>query len=94
VAQLYPQAPSTHFVAFYDMHGLQWDYSFPRSPHGDVKSSTALKCNSLSCDAPWFHERGYENEAVISGVEEMSLLIFWVSYFQFSLINGITKLMS
>jgi hypothetical protein len=21
-------------VAFYDMHGLQWDYSFPRSPHG------------------------------------------------------------
>jgi hypothetical protein len=22
-------------VAFYDMHGLQWDYSFPRSPHGD-----------------------------------------------------------
>jgi hypothetical protein len=20
-------------VAFYDMHGLQWDYSFPRSPH-------------------------------------------------------------
>jgi hypothetical protein len=23
-------------VAFYDMHGLQWDYSFPRSPHGDI----------------------------------------------------------
>jgi hypothetical protein len=22
-------------VAFYDMRGLQWDYSFPRSPHGD-----------------------------------------------------------
>jgi hypothetical protein len=22
-------------VAFYDMHGPQWDYSFPRSPHGD-----------------------------------------------------------
>jgi hypothetical protein len=20
-------------VAFYDMHGLQWDYFFPRSPH-------------------------------------------------------------
>jgi hypothetical protein len=20
-------------VAFYDMHGLQWDYSFLRSPH-------------------------------------------------------------
>jgi hypothetical protein len=23
-------------VAFYDMHGLQWDYSFPRSPDGDL----------------------------------------------------------
>jgi hypothetical protein len=23
-------------VAFYDMHGLQWDYSFPRSPHGEL----------------------------------------------------------
>jgi hypothetical protein len=22
-------------VAFYDMHGLQWDYSFPQSPHGE-----------------------------------------------------------
>jgi hypothetical protein len=22
-------------VAFYDIHGLQWDYSFPRPPHGD-----------------------------------------------------------
>jgi hypothetical protein len=28
-----PQAPIS--VAFYDMHGLQWDYSFPRSPQGD-----------------------------------------------------------
>jgi hypothetical protein len=24
-------------VAFYDMHGLQWDYSFPPSPHGEHK---------------------------------------------------------
>jgi hypothetical protein len=24
-------------VAFYDMHGLQRDYSFPQSPHGDSK---------------------------------------------------------
>jgi hypothetical protein len=23
-------------VAFYDLHGLQWDYSFPRSPHGEL----------------------------------------------------------
>jgi len=22
------------------MHGLQWDYSFPRSPHGDLNSAT------------------------------------------------------
>jgi hypothetical protein len=22
-------------LAFYDMHGLQWYYSFPRSPHGE-----------------------------------------------------------
>jgi hypothetical protein len=27
-------------VAFYDMHGLQWDYSFPRSPHGETYTYT------------------------------------------------------
>jgi hypothetical protein len=27
VSQLHPQALGTHLVAFYDMHGLQWDYS-------------------------------------------------------------------
>jgi hypothetical protein len=27
VTQLYPQALGTILVAFYDMHGLQWDYS-------------------------------------------------------------------
>jgi hypothetical protein len=27
VAQLYPQVLGTILVAFYDMHGLQWDYS-------------------------------------------------------------------
>jgi hypothetical protein len=35
----WPSYTSRHrvpiLVAFYDMHGLQWDYSFPRSPHGD-----------------------------------------------------------
>jgi hypothetical protein len=25
-------------VAIYDMHGLQWDYSFPRSPHAEPLS--------------------------------------------------------
>jgi hypothetical protein len=29
-------------VAFYDMHELQWDYSFPRSPHGDVNTHYIL----------------------------------------------------
>jgi hypothetical protein len=27
-------------VAFYDMRALQWDYSFPRSPHGEITSFT------------------------------------------------------
>jgi hypothetical protein len=26
VTQLYPQALGTHLAAFYDMHGLKWDY--------------------------------------------------------------------
>jgi hypothetical protein len=30
-------------VAFYDMHGLQWDYSFPRSPHGELSNVTKGK---------------------------------------------------
>jgi hypothetical protein len=30
-------------VAFYDMHGLQWDYSFPRSPHGDLEQRINIK---------------------------------------------------
>jgi hypothetical protein len=31
-------------VAFYDMHGLQWDYSFPCSPHGDDKFNVVKIC--------------------------------------------------
>jgi hypothetical protein len=27
-------------VTFYDMYGLQWDYSFPQSPHGDGSNFT------------------------------------------------------
>jgi hypothetical protein len=30
-------------VAFYDMHGLQWDYSFPRSPHGEMLYPTNME---------------------------------------------------
>jgi hypothetical protein len=29
-------------VAFYDMHGLQWDYSFPRSPQGEWVSVSGI----------------------------------------------------
>jgi hypothetical protein len=36
-----PVLPPRHrlpiLVAFYDMYGLQWDCSFPRSPHGEYK---------------------------------------------------------
>jgi hypothetical protein len=31
-----PRHRVTILVAFYDIHGLQWDYSFPRSPHGEA----------------------------------------------------------
>jgi hypothetical protein len=41
-----PVIPPRHrvpiLVAFYDMHGLQWDYSFPRSPHGGLLNLVAL----------------------------------------------------
>jgi hypothetical protein len=40
VAQLYPQAPSTHFSRLLRHAWLQWDYSFPRSPHGGYTSIT------------------------------------------------------
>jgi hypothetical protein len=30
-------------VAFYDMHGLQWAYFFPRSPHGDIRGISHTK---------------------------------------------------
>jgi hypothetical protein len=39
VAKLHPQALGTHFVAFYDMNGLQWDYSL-------IAATTRLKNTS------------------------------------------------
>jgi len=24
------------------MHGLKWDYSFPRSPHGEIRYNTRI----------------------------------------------------
>jgi hypothetical protein len=37
VAQLKPQELGTHLVAFYDMHGLQWDYSLnPATKRDDL----------------------------------------------------------
>jgi hypothetical protein len=42
-------------VVFYDMHGLHWDYSFPRSPHGDSKRySSILLLSGLD-------DRGFES---------------------------------
>jgi hypothetical protein len=35
-------------VAFYDMHGLQWDYSFPRSPQGETWSLPLHKTSLYS----------------------------------------------
>ena len=35
-AQQYPHALGTHFGHLYDMHGLQWDFSFPWSLHGEL----------------------------------------------------------
>jgi hypothetical protein len=46
VAQFTPRHRVPISVAFYDMHGLQWDYSFPRSPHGDVNYLLFLKWGS------------------------------------------------
>jgi hypothetical protein len=42
-------------VAFYDMHGLQWDYSFPRLPHVYMYTYRALY--SQSEDVPGRSEK-------------------------------------
>jgi len=47
VAQLYPRHRVPILVAFYDMHGLQWDYSFPPSPHGDRILSRVAFMNTV-----------------------------------------------
>ena len=36
VVQLCPGRRVPILVAFYDLHGLQLDYSFPRSPYGEI----------------------------------------------------------
>ena len=38
VAQLYPRQRVTISVTFHNLHGLQWDYSFPKSPHRDSRA--------------------------------------------------------
>ena len=35
-------------VAFYDLHGLHWNYSFPHSPHGVSHTLSSLKF-SINC---------------------------------------------
>jgi hypothetical protein len=46
-----------NLVAFYDLHGHQWDYSFPLSPHGEIVNNTIHKLqhvtNALSVVAVW-----------------------------------------
>ena len=42
----WPSYTSKHwptFVAFYDPHGLHWDYYFPHSPHGVSHTLSSLK---------------------------------------------------
>jgi hypothetical protein len=39
-------------VAFDDMHGLQWEYYFPRSPHGDYMKHQASKLKVLVLPPP------------------------------------------
>jgi hypothetical protein len=34
-------------VAFYDMHGLQWDKSYPWSPHGDKNVHKYLEIRDM-----------------------------------------------
>jgi hypothetical protein len=34
-------------VTFYDIHGLQWDYSLPRSPHGKSDNENILTHNGI-----------------------------------------------
>jgi hypothetical protein len=38
-------------VAFYDMHELQWDYSFPRSPYGELR----IRCTLILPDIQWIY---------------------------------------
>jgi hypothetical protein len=43
VAQLYLKALGTHFSRFYDMHGLQWDYSLiPATTPRFVRACSAM----------------------------------------------------
>jgi hypothetical protein len=43
VAQLYPQALGSILVAFYDMHGLQWDYSLNLATTREIENYAILE---------------------------------------------------
>jgi hypothetical protein len=66
-------------VAFYDFHGLQWDYSFPRSPHGRARRISdnilyeADKTESLEITAVSFVSQYIFHIAVTLGIVELEL---------------------
>ena len=44
VAQLYARQRVPILVTFYNLHGLQWDCSFPQSPYGDSHTYIYIRC--------------------------------------------------
>ena len=48
--------------AFYDLHGLHWDCSFPQSPHGEVYCLSGYNVLITALHAP----TGYRTSAVCS----------------------------
>jgi hypothetical protein len=52
-------------VAFYDMHGLQWDYSLPWSPHGDMLVHTIYKITKANQGERYFQTVKNTNASVL-----------------------------
>jgi hypothetical protein len=73
-----PRQRVPNLVAFYDMHGLQWDYSFPRSPHGGwqlsrqpISSYKQQHTDRLRCES--CHILSWPTEGVLEWVSKHSL---------------------
>jgi hypothetical protein len=83
-------------VAFYDMHGLQWDYSFPWSPHGDFVKLRHQKVHTSSPQALCFdhfhsNQNLYQNShllflyrhfrsGLLNSLFTISLFLFWIHH--------------